>query len=161
MNDLEIRDFWEMVFIQFPTLKSWLSANSPDVPKTLGVWSNALRGVSAAECLSVLQRWSNGELEPPTGYQRETFHLHVRAVVMADRAKRAGAYQREEAFRKANIGEPRPEILVRCGEVFDKIAALKRQWDSGFITKEQLDCEVAAIVDAAHAEIDMKSRRVG
>lgn len=158
MTDVEIKDFWENVFIQFPTLKAWLTDNSPNVAKTLAVWSNALRGITAGEALSVLARWSTGELDPPTGYQRETFHLHVRAVVMNDRSKRAGSIMREEAFRKAAINEPRPEIFVKCGEVFAKVADVKRQFDNGVIERHDMDMQIAAIVDAAHREIDFKGR---
>lgn len=159
MTDLEIADFWKQCFIQFPTLKSWLRENSPDMPATLAVWSGALRKITAQEALSVLSRWSRGDLEPPTGYQRETFHLHVRSVVMADRSKNAGKRLREEAFAKANIGNRRPRILVSCREVMDRIIAEKAKYEQGLITQAELEEAKERIVREAHDEIDSRHER--
>jgi hypothetical protein len=160
MNDAEIADFWKQCFIQFPTLKAWLHDNSPDMPATLAVWSNALRGITASEALSVLTRWSSGELDPPTGYQRETFHLHVKAVVMNDRSKRYGSDAREEAFRKANINGPRPEIFVKCGEVFAKVADIVRQFDNGSIERSAMKSQIDEIVADAHRQIERRTKGV-
>lgn len=159
MNQQEISEFWDQVFINFPSMEEWINTKSPDPAKTIASWSRAWENITAREAMSVLNRWVTGELDPPTGYQRESFHLHVRQVVMADRAKLSGAKLRQEAFEKANIGAPRPKVLVSCSAVIDKIVALKNQHEAGFISKEEFDRERELIVREAHEEIDNNARR--
>lgn len=159
MTDQEIKEFWGECFVHFPTLEEWIEKNSPDSARTIEVWSNAWRNITAQEALSVLSRWSRGDLEPPTGYQRESFHLHVRSVVMADRSKNAGKRQREEAFAKANLGNRRPRILVSCREVMDRIIAEKTKYEQGLITQAELEEAKERIVREAHDEIDSRHER--
>lgn len=154
MNQQEISEFWGQVFINFPSLEEWIYSKSPDPAATIASWSRAWENITAREAMSVLNRWVTGELDPPTGYQRESFHLHVRQVVMQDRAKRAGAMAREEAFEKANIGKPRPKVLVSCSKVIDEIVAFKKQHEAGLISREQLLAERDRIVREAIDELE-------
>ncbi|AMV31286.1 hypothetical protein VN12_04160 [Pirellula sp. SH-Sr6A] len=159
MNQQEISEFWGQVFINFPSLEEWINTKSPDPPKTIASWSRAWENITAKEAMSVLNRWVTGEIDPPTGYQRETFHIHLRQVVMSDRAKLSGARAREEAFEKANIGAARPKIMVSCSAVMDKIIALKSQYEAGFISMDELERERDLIVREAHEEIDNNAKR--
>lgn len=161
MNQQEISEFWKQVFICFPSLEEWIYSKSSDPSATIANWSKALVGITAAEALWVLEGFNTGAIKAPIGYQREAFHLHVREVVMRQRSERAGARARQEAFEKANIGAPRPEIFVSCSAVIDEIVALKNQHEAGFLSKEDFDRERELIVREAQEKIDRNARHRG
>lgn len=153
MTSEETAEFWKQCWIQFPTLKQWLKDNSPDMPATLAIWSRALVPFTAAECLGVLYRWSCGELDPPTGYQREIFHLHVAAVIKQDRSN---------AYKTANKGSELQNLKGRrimdaipvMGPFLEKVMALKARCDIEEISEEEFKQQVQSLVDEAHRKID-------
>lgn len=152
MNRAEAQEFFDIAFIRLPGVWEWLERASPDVPATLDFWAEALQTVTVAEAISVLTRWSNGELSPPQGYQRELFHLHVLGVVRQDRAKEYEKRNREkvlqQTYRKTFLNDP---IL---GPFISKILDLKNR----IVNEDELAHEVQQLVEEAHRKIDNQRR---
>lgn len=87
MSNDEFTTWARRLFVAFPSLWDWLQSNSPDPKETQAIWRQALLPYTAAECQSVVDRWSTGALEPFAAYERDKVHLLVRAVVEGDRSK--------------------------------------------------------------------------
>lgn len=152
MNRAEAKEFFDIAFVRLPGVWEWLERASPDVPATLDFWAESLQQVTVSEAISVLTRWSNGELSPPQGYQRELFHLHVLGVVRQDRAKEYEKRNREkilrETCRKTFLNDP---IL---GPFIAKVLDLKNR----IVSEDELAHEVQQLVEEAHRKIDNQKR---
>ena len=153
MTNNEIEEFWEQVWIQFPTMKPWLENNSEDMAGTLAIWSRALVPYTAAEVLSVLYRWSKGDVKPPAAYERESFAIKLIDVIKEDRNKKwmqenKGAELEKLKGRKVSDAVPGMEACIA------KVNSVKARYDQGMISEEELNAEVQSLVDKAHRKID-------
>ena len=152
MNRDEAAEFFKIAFVRLPGVWEWLQRSSPDVPATLEFWVEALATVTVPEAMSVLTRWSNGELSPPQGYQRELFHLHVLAVVRQDRSKDYERRNREEILKqtvkRSFLGDP---VL---GPFVNKVLDLRAR----IVDENELMHEVQQLVAEAHKQIDNQRR---
>ena len=84
MTNQEFTVFADRLFIAFPSLFEWLKATyKPE--ETQRVWRTTLAPFTLGECLSVVDRWISGALEPFPTYDRDKVHLIVRSICSADR----------------------------------------------------------------------------
>lgn len=89
MNLTEHKQFFqEVAFVHFPALFNWMKTASIDPEKTLEAWQRTLHDVTFEEALSVADRWTRDELPRPQAFELPDWALHLRAVVMQDRANR-------------------------------------------------------------------------
>jgi hypothetical protein len=78
--------FLEVALVHFPSLNTYLTNSTSNMLATLDAWSVTLRDISTEEAISVVYRWSRDELPRPSFYELGDFALHLRGVVMRDRA---------------------------------------------------------------------------
>lgn len=107
MTDPEFAVFAKKLFVAFPSLWTWLQDNSPDPKETQAIWRNTLRPYSIDECLAVVDAWATGSLEAFQPYERDKVHLFVRAIVSANRDRRAKVATKEQEqaeYRRARRG---------------------------------------------------------
>jgi hypothetical protein len=134
----EAKDFLHQAFIAFPGVWEWLKSSSIDIEATVEVWAKNLSKVSAAEAISVLNRWNANEIPPPSGYQRELFVNHVIAVVQKDRMKTYSAKHREEVFDQLNLRGRKESYLPVLGPMMRDIMGIKAQWELGQIPESEM-----------------------
>ena len=72
--------------IHFPSLGTYLNKETSSVLGTIDAWAMTLRDITTQEAISVVYRWSKDELPRPQYYELGDFALHLRAVVLQDRA---------------------------------------------------------------------------
>lgn len=84
MTNQEFAQFADKLFIAFPSLHEWMEATYKP-QDTQRLWRSTLSEFTLAECISVLERWTSGELAPFEAYERDKVHLIVRAICAADR----------------------------------------------------------------------------
>jgi hypothetical protein len=107
MTDQEFPVFTKRLFVAFPSLWTWLQDNSPDPKETQSIWRNTLRPYSIDECLGVVEAWASGALKPFEAYERDKVHLAIRAIISAQRDKRAKhdkTNQDQQEYRRARRG---------------------------------------------------------
>lgn len=92
MDHNENRSFFlEVVFVHFPILNTYLQKESTSVIQTIDAWQGTLRDVTTEEAISVIYRWTRDELPRPIYLELGDFALHLRGVVLKDRADRRKA----------------------------------------------------------------------
>ena len=156
MTESEAIDFITEAFIAFPAIGQWIKENSPQPAQTIDMYAKSLQCIELPEAISVLNRWVNGTLEPPTGYQKENFFHHVKAVVMADRSRGYAARQREEQFQKQNGRKRNESYLPLLGPFMRDVRAVQNEYESGLLSLNERDARIADLVREAHACVDAK-----
>jgi hypothetical protein len=87
METSENREFFTRIaMIHFPSLGTYLNKETSSVLGTIDAWAMTLRDITTQEAISVVYRWSKDELPRPQYYELGDFALHLRAVVLQDRA---------------------------------------------------------------------------
>ena len=87
MEVSENREFFtKIAMIHFPSLGTYLNKETSSVLGTIDAWAMTLRDITTQEAISVVYRWSRDELPRPQYYELGDFALHLRAVVLQDRA---------------------------------------------------------------------------
>jgi hypothetical protein len=87
MKVSENREFFTRIaMIHFPSLGTYLNKETSSVLGTIDAWAMTLRDITTQEAISVVYRWSKDELPRPQYYELGDFALHLRAVVLQDRA---------------------------------------------------------------------------
>jgi hypothetical protein len=87
MEVSENREFFTRIaMIHFPSLGTYLNKETSSVLGTIDAWAMTLRDITTQEAISVVYRWSKDELPRPQYYELGDFALHLRAVVLQDRA---------------------------------------------------------------------------
>jgi hypothetical protein len=87
MEVSETREFFTRIaMIHFPSLGTYLNKETSSVLGTIDAWAMTLRDITTQEAISVVYRWSKDELPRPQYYELGDFALHLRAVVLQDRA---------------------------------------------------------------------------
>lgn len=98
MTNQEFAAWADKLFVAFPSLHEWLQGTyKPE--ETQRVWRATLSHFTFDECISVVNRWTSGALEPFAAYDRDKVHLFVRAICSADR-DRAGKKKAQETMNK-------------------------------------------------------------
>ena len=136
--------FKEIAFIHFPALATWMKSASIDPVKTVDAWQLTLRDVTTEEAISVIYRWSKDELPRPAYLELCDFALHLRGVVLRDRADRKKAAvvdmirDREECSKDFSRVSLRP-FIARIMESGEAVKA-------GKITLEQHKANTDAVL---------------
>lgn len=134
----EAKDFLHQAFVAFPGVWEWLKSSSIDIEATVDVWAKNLSSVTAAEAVSVLNRWSANEIPPPSGYQRELFINHVIAVVKQDRTKSYAAKHRDEVFEAHNLRGRKESYMPVLGPMMRDIMGIKASFELGQIPESEM-----------------------
>lgn len=153
MTDIEAKQTLMEALAAFPGVAAWIKANSPDPAATVRVWAKSLESLERVEVESVIERWCNGKLEAPEGYKKEHFHLHIRAVVMADRTKQSRERVREETLKAHTRGSNNFYKAV-LGPFMANVMRVKNEYDNGLITKNERDDRIGELRDEAIAKVD-------
>ena len=135
--------FVDVVFVAFPGARRFVLMNSSEPKKTVAVMAKALSQVSFQEAMSVVDRWTRGELPAPVGGELESIALHLRATVMQDRSVRARRGPLEE-IRK---GESKWRSNVDVAPYYDRILKIAKLFQAGELdlkTCQRMQSEVVA-----------------
>jgi len=150
MEVSENREFFTRIaMIHFPSLGTYLNKETSDVLGTIDAWAMTLRDVTTQEAISVVYRWSKDELPRPQYYELGDFALHLRAVVLQDRANARKAQlvdmirDREEPKGNYSHVSLRPYIarVLESGEQC-KLGKITRE--EHYATRDQVLADLAA-----------------
>ena len=150
MEVSENREFFTRIaMIHFPSLGTYLNKETSSVLGTIDAWAMTLRDVTTQEAISVVYRWSKDELPRPQYYELGDFALHLRAVVLQDRANARKAQlidmirDREEPRGNYSHVSLRPYIarVLESGEQC-KIGKITRE--EHYATRDQVLADLAA-----------------
>lgn len=150
----EANDFLRQAFVAFPGVLQWVKENSPDSKATIQAWAKNLTKITAAEAISVLNRWNANEIPPPSGYQRELFCQHVIAVVQKDRSKGYAAKHRDEVFDQLNLRAPKRRYTPVLGPFMRDVAAARAAYELCQISYGELTRQVEDLKQKAFAELE-------
>jgi hypothetical protein len=141
MTPAEATEFFRNAFIAFPGLAAWLRETSTDGAATCSVWARTLAKVTLDEATYVLDGWIDGTIEdPPIGYRRESFALHVKAIATKERDIRNKELEREKQWIKSNRGnyQPSAAFKVVAKPYLESIEWLPKLW-AGEVTHQEYD----------------------
>jgi hypothetical protein len=150
MEVSENREFFTRIaMVHFPSLGTYLNKETSDVLGTIDAWAMTLRDVTTQEAISVVYRWSKDELPRPQYYELGDFALHLRAVVLQDRANARKAQlvdmirDREEPRGNYSHVSLRPYIamVLESGEQC-KLGKITRE--EHYATRDQVLADLAA-----------------
>jgi hypothetical protein len=135
--------FSRKLFTAFPSLWEWLQKSSPAPLETQEIWRKCLVHYSLAECVGVLERWSDGTLEPFAAYERDKIHLLVRSICEMDRdrkRKRESQLEMNRPYREKRT-QTNGGDNIGIGSSFDcnMVAAVK---EGAIEHKRMLDGEI-------------------
>jgi hypothetical protein len=117
------------------------------------MWAKSLESLERSEVDSVIARWCTGKLEAPEGYKKENFHLHIRQVVMNDRAKAARERTRDTTLKQhTRTGKSFYKAIL--GPFMSNVLAVQRQYISGEIGYEERDRQIETLTQDAMNQID-------
>jgi hypothetical protein len=136
MEVSENREFFtKIAMIHFPSLGTYLNKETSSVLGTIDAWAMTLRDITTQEAISVVYRWSKDELPRPQYYELGDFALHLRAVVLQDRAN-ARKTQLVDMIRDRE--EPRGNYShVSLRPYIAKVLESGEQCKLGKITKQE------------------------
>lgn len=153
MNEIEAKQVLVESLNAFPGVAAWIKANSPDPSATIRTWAKAIESLERHEVESVIDRWSTGKLKAPEGYEKECFHLHIRQVVMGDRAKRMREQVREKVINEhTRYAKQFYEKIL--GPFMAQVLGIRNQYDQGLITIEERDDRIGELRDKAITMVD-------
>jgi hypothetical protein len=150
MEVSENREFFtKIAMIHFPSLGTYLNKETSSVLGTIDAWAMTLRDITTQEAISVVYRWSKDELPRPQYYELGDFALHLRAVVLQDRANARKAQlidmirDREEPRGNYSHVSLRPYIarVLESGEQC-KLGKITKQ--EHYATRDQVLSDLAA-----------------
>jgi hypothetical protein len=150
MEVSENREFFTRIaMIHFPSLGTYLNKETSSVLGTIDAWAMTLRDITTQEAISVVYRWSKDELPRPQYYELGDFALHLRAVVLQDRANARKAQlidmirDREEPRGNYSHVSLRPYIarVLESGESC-KLGKITKQ--EHYATRDQVLADLAA-----------------
>ena len=150
MEVSENREFFTRIaMIHFPSLGTYLNKETSSVLGTIDAWAMTLRDITTQEAISVVYRWSKDELPRPQYYELGDFALHLRAVVLQDRANARKAQlvdmirDREQPAGSYSHVSLQPYIarVLESGELC-KLGKITKQ--EHYATRDQVLSELAA-----------------
>jgi len=125
--------FTEVVFVHFPNVYGWLRNNSPKPEETLLVWCRVLEPIELSEAISVVYRWSSGQVQAPTGFEVESIALQIKSLAMKDR------FEAKKHLVRQEITDNPTGVVVKMsmGPYFQRILANGAKLRAGEITEQQ------------------------
>ena len=97
MTDPEFAGFLRLLYCQFPSLREWLLAHSPDPERTQQMWCHTLRPYSVDECTAVLAQWADMAETPLKAYSRDVVANLIRATADRNRDRVRQTQQRQRS----------------------------------------------------------------
>lgn len=158
MTNEEFLEFSQSLFVAFPSLREWLADKSPDPQATLRVWRKTLAPYTLAECMSIVDAWSCGELPPFEAYERDKVHLRIRSHVALRRdraARKREAFNAGEPYRRKQRGE------VDMAEVLGDSSMAAAELELRPIHKRMLDGEITQAEYRATLEDTLEKHGIG
>ncbi|XZE18789.1 hypothetical protein SH449x_004094 [Pirellulaceae bacterium SH449] len=152
----EAIEFLDAVFVAFPGVHQWLKTASPNVEATKAVWAKTLEQITLDEGFGVLSRWTSGALPVPTGYEKEHFVLHLRAVVMRDRSEAKRYDVRNEFQRTHKRGQSTFQYDPILGPFLADVMRVHGQWCNGTISESERDREIMRLEREALGKVGQK-----
>jgi hypothetical protein len=150
MEVSENREFFTRIaMIHFPSLGTYLNKETSSVLGTIDAWAMTLRDITTQEAISVVYRWSKDELPRPQYYELGDFALHLRAVVLQDRANARKAQliemirDREEPTGNYSHVSLRP-FIARVLESGEQCKLGKITKAEHYATRDQVLADLAA-----------------
>jgi hypothetical protein len=150
MEVSENREFFTRIaMIHFPSLGTYLNKETSSVLGTIDAWAMTLRDVTTQEAISVVYRWSKDELPRPQYYELGDFALHLRAVVLQDRANARKAQlvdmirDREQPAGNYSHVSLRP-FIARVLESGEQCKLGKITKEEHYATRDQVLADLAA-----------------
>jgi hypothetical protein len=155
MTENEAMEFLDAAFVAFPGVHQWLKIASPSFEATKAVWAKTLQQISLEEGFGVLSRWTSGALPAPSGYEKENFVLHIRAVVMRDRSESKRLEVRNDFQRTHRRGESfKSEPIL--GPFMAEVMRLYDQYCAGTISKDERDKQISQLEREALSKVGQK-----
>jgi hypothetical protein len=156
MTESESKEVLLQALAAFPGVSATIKANSPNPAETIRMWAKSLESLERSEVESVIARWCKGQLEAPEGYKKENFHLHIRAVVMADRSKAARERTREVTLQQhTRTGKSFYKAIL--GPFMAQVLSVQRRYIAGEIGYDERDKLIDALVAEATTKVDRVS----
>lgn len=121
MNKPEFEKFTDELFTAFPSLDEWLR-QTENPAGTKVVWFKTLSSVGYHEAISVLDRWTSGELKAFQAFERDLVATSIKAIVERDRSKKVPVTKTVEP---ADYGHR--ENYVPMSPIFAKAIAMKKE----------------------------------
>ena len=149
--------FLEVALVHFPSLNTYLTSATSNLLATLDAWAVTLRDVTTQEAISVVYRWSRDELPRPSFYELGDFALHLRGVVMRDRADSRQAISLDAM--KDRETQPGSYTHVSLKPFMARIWSSGEAFKAGSITREQHDentKQVLADHDAEYRKANLR-----
>jgi hypothetical protein len=150
MEVSENREFFTRIaMIHFPSLGTYLNKETSSVLGTIDAWAMTLRDITTQEAISVVYRWSKDELPRPQYYELGDFALHLRAVVLQDRANARKAQlvdmirDREQPTGNYSHVSLRP-FIARVLESGEQCKLGKITREEHYATRDQVLADLAA-----------------
>ena len=150
METSENREFFTRIaMIHFPSLGTYLNKETSSVLGTIDAWAMTLRDITAQEAIAVVYRWSKDELPRPQYYELGDFALHLRAVVLQDRANARKAQlvdmirDREQPTGNYSHVSLRP-FIARVLESGEQCKLGKITREEHYATRDQVLADLAA-----------------
>jgi hypothetical protein len=150
MEVSENREFFTRIaMIHFPSLGTYLNKETSSVLGTIDAWAMTLRDITTQEAISVVYRWSKDELPRPQYYELGDFALHLRAVVLQDRANARKAQlidmirDREQPAGNYSHVSLRP-FIARVLESGEQCKLGKITKEEHYATRDQVLADLAA-----------------
>jgi hypothetical protein len=142
--------FLEVALVHFPSLNTYLTNSTSNMLATLDAWAVTLRDISTEEAISVVYRWSRDELPRPSFYELGDFALHLRGVVMRDRADSRQAINLDAM--KDRETQPGSYTHVSLKPFMARIWASGDAYRAGTISREQHDENTKQVLTDHDAE---------
>lgn len=147
--------FNEVAFIHFPALATYMKQASIDPVATVDAWQMTLRDVTTQEALSVIHRWTKDELPRPAYLELADFALHLRAVVLKDRADRRKSVVIDSIKDRGD--NPTSFSQVKLGPYFKRIFESGEKYKAGTISLEEHKTLCDQVI-AEHSQAIKKER---
>lgn len=153
MTESEAKDFLrDVALVAFPKARTIVKLSSKQPEKTFDYWAKTLTTITFQEGMSVIHRWTVGELPYPTDAEMESFALHIRAVVMLDRAKN----KRTSIVSEIKPDYFKPSQFAPIANHYAKILQASKRYHDNEITLEECRAIHADII-ADHARKEVTS----
>lgn len=126
----------DIAWVAFPAARAFVITNSPSPRQTLEFEAKALLSIDFQEAISVIDRWTTGSLPAPSGKEfNDGFALHIRAVVMNDRAKSI----RKQPLEELQKNKRDYKSVNPAAPYYNRIQKEAERFRNGEITRDAYD----------------------
>lgn len=150
MEENENRTFFtEVAFPHFPNLRMYLLKECRHHMATIDAWQKTLWDITMKEAMSVIDRWTRDELPRPTYIELGDFALHLRGVVLKDRADSRKSVVIDSIKDRGDISAS--ACQVKLGPYYERIFDLSEKYRAGTIGLEEFETRRDEVI-AEHSQ---------